>query len=79
MYIRGEGGLTKDEAQAAGLLKIACQRDDPTGCGNLAIMYRDGMGGLEKDAARAVELYKKACAAGNAAACDGLKRLVTSQ
>jgi TPR repeat protein len=71
MYLRGEGGDVDNE-QAAQMFTKACDKDDATGCLNLARIKRNGTLHGNINLADAAELYHRACQAGNKEACDEL-------
>jgi TPR repeat protein len=67
-YLRGEAGVTKDEARAAESFQKACEGGSATGCELYGKMLRDGRG-VSKDEAKAEALLAKACGGGAGGAC----------
>jgi TPR repeat protein len=70
-YLRGEAGVTKDEAKAAAMFQKACDGGLATGCEFYAKMLRDGRG-VPEDEAKAQTLLGKACDGGAAGACTSV-------
>jgi TPR repeat protein len=70
-YLRGEGGVSKDEPKAAAMFQKACDGGSSTGCEFYAKMLRDGRG-VAKDEAKAMTLLGKACDGGAGGACTSV-------
>ena len=70
-------GATKNEPQAIGLFRKACDGGELRGCLGLGSMFESGQG-VAKDEAQAAKLYRKACDAGNMAGCTDLGNLTAS-
>jgi TPR repeat protein len=60
MYETGDGGLSKDDAQAMRLYRLAADQGNAIGRTGLGHMYAQGRGGLTQDDAKAVRLYRLA-------------------
>jgi TPR repeat protein len=75
MYQLGQGGLTKDEAEAVRWYRKSADQGNALGQNNLGSMYQFGLGGLTKDEAEAVKWYRKAAAQGQEKAQENLKKL----
>jgi uncharacterized protein len=60
-----------DFGKATKLWREACEAGNPTGCYELAIVYRDGEG-VTPDAKREAELLERACAGGEGRGCFNL-------
>jgi TPR repeat protein len=65
-YRDGDGGLPKDDREAARLFKLATDQGNAHGQCNLGFFYDTGRGGLPKDEREAARLYKLAADQGNA-------------
>jgi TPR repeat protein len=72
LYMRGYGGLEKNEREAARLFKLAADQLNAAGQYGLARFYADGLGGFAKDEQEAVRFYKLAADQGYADALYGL-------
>ncbi len=57
-----------DPSKAAVYYDKGCEGGEPSGCANLALLYRDGTG-VPADRDKAAELLARACRLGDAAAC----------
>lgn len=71
MYMRGTGGVTRDEKSAFAFLQRACDGGSPEGCASLGTMYFFGKG-TAKDERKALEFDQRACDAGSSAGCANL-------
>ncbi|MGC2223810.1 MAG: sel1 repeat family protein, partial [Methylocella sp.] len=74
-YSEGNGGLPKDDREAARLYKLAADQGNADGQVHLGIFYSEGRGGLPKDDREAARLYKLAADQGNVYAQGALTRL----
>jgi len=60
MYVRGRGGLAKDDTQAVAWYRRAAEQGFAAAQASLGAMYEQGRGGLAKDVAKAIELLTMA-------------------
>ena len=60
LYFRGRGGLSKDPAQAARLVRQAATGEDPSARTLAAVIYEHGRLGVPKDEKEAARLLKQA-------------------
>lgn len=74
MFSSGSG-VTRNDAEAAGLFKRACDGGFPNGCLNHGVMLENGLG-VAKDEGAALGLYEKACGDGNALGCSAASTLL---
>jgi TPR repeat protein len=69
--MRSELGAKVDQARAAKLYRIACDKHDLPSCSNLGRMLHRGMG-VEVDRPRALSIFLAACQEGDIATCADL-------
>jgi TPR repeat protein len=65
-YLKGRGGLPKDDTKAAELLKLAADQGLANAQYNLGALYANGRGGLQKNNEQAVHYLKLAADQGEA-------------
>lgn len=65
-YLRGSGGLTRDETEAVRLYKLSAEHRNALAQANLGLAYLRGLGGLPKDVVEAVRFFKMSAEGGNA-------------
>jgi TPR repeat protein len=71
--------FTKDDREAARILKLAADQGDADAQVYLGKFYRDGLSGLTKDEREAARLYKLAADQGNDYAIQALQRLTSGR
>jgi TPR repeat protein len=74
MYMNGQGGLAKDNAQAMIWYRKAADAGVALAMNNLGFMYQNGRG-VAKDDAQAVIWYRKAAEMGNEIAKGNLQKM----
>jgi len=72
LYLRGGGGLLKNEQEALRLLREAAAKAQPLAISNLGLMHWKGLGGLPKNEAEAARLFADAARTGVAVAMYNL-------
>lgn len=60
--------------QAVQYFTRGCDGNDPYGCNNLALLYREGLA-VDKDMNRAKQFFDKSCSLGNQAGCNEAKKI----
>jgi TPR repeat protein/Zn-dependent protease with chaperone function len=66
LLFTGQGGIPKNESEAARLFRLSANQGNAAAQSYLGRMYATGLGGLPKDDAEAVRLYRLAADQGNA-------------
>lgn len=72
---RGAEGRPGDATLALRYYRTACDRDHPTGCSNLGLIFQLGEV-VPRDEVRASQLYQRGCTGGDAAGCANLAFLL---
>jgi TPR repeat protein len=70
-YRTGNGGVARDDAQAARFREQACEGGRPSACVSLGYQYEHGLG-VSTDLPRAAELFERGCAGGAYVGCSNL-------
>jgi TPR repeat protein len=74
MYLKGEGGVSRDPVKAAIALEKACNGRVATACSNVGFMHHSG-DGIPRDAEKGLSFLQRSCELGYARGCIWLKEV----